>query len=51
MAMGATPKCHFVSGLWELGSLEIPEVKTPTTLGAHNFACISPIEMRSKEKL
>jgi hypothetical protein len=30
------------------GSLEIPKVGTPATLGAHNFACRPPIEIRSE---
>jgi len=32
-------------------SLEIPKVRTFTTLGAYNFVCGPPIEMRSKAKL
>jgi hypothetical protein len=32
-------------------SLEIPKIRTSTTLGPHNFVCRSPIEMISKEKL
>ncbi len=42
-----TPKCHFVSGL-PSGSPEIPKVGTSMTLGAHNFVCKPPIEMKSK---
>ncbi len=48
--MGPAPKCHFVSGLPN-GNPEIRKVKTPTTLGAHNFMCKPPIEMKSKAKL
>ncbi len=36
LAIGRAPKCHFVMGL-PSGSLEIPKVETPTTLGAHKF--------------
>jgi len=50
MAMGPTPKRHFVLGL-PSGSLEIPIVGTLVTLGAHNFVCRPLIEMMSKEKL
>jgi len=50
MATGPAPKCHFVSGL-QSESLEIPTIMTFTTLGAHNFACRPPIEMRSQAKL
>ncbi len=34
-----------------LGSLEIPKVGTPATLGAYNFECRPPIEIRFKAKL
>jgi hypothetical protein len=37
LAMGPTPKCHFVLRLPN-GSPEIPKVGTFATLGAHNFA-------------
>ncbi len=37
MAMGPTPKCHFVLRL-PSGSPEIPKVGTPATLGVHSFA-------------
>ncbi len=50
LAMGPTPKCHFVPGL-PSGSPEIPKVGTFVTLGAHNFVCIPLIEMRFKTKL
>jgi hypothetical protein len=50
MATGLAPKCHFVPRL-PSGSLEIPKIGTPTTLGGHNFVCKTPIEMRSKSKL
>jgi hypothetical protein len=48
--MGPTLKCHFVLGLpsW---SPEIPKIKTPTTLEAHNFVCKPPIAMSFQEKL
>jgi hypothetical protein len=46
--MGPTPKCHYVPGL---GSLEIPEIGTFTTLEAHNFLCKFLIEVRFKAKL
>jgi hypothetical protein len=47
---GSTPNCHFVLGLpsW---NLEIPKVATFGTLGAHNFLCKPPIEMRFEAKL
>jgi hypothetical protein len=32
-------------------NIEIPTTKIPTTLGAHNFSCKSPIEMRFEAKL
>jgi len=48
--MGLAPKCHFVSRLPN-GSPKIPKVGTLATLGAHNFVCRPPIEMRSKSKL
>jgi len=38
---------HFVSGIPN-GSLEIPKVEIPATLGPHNFVCKPSIEMRSK---
>jgi hypothetical protein len=50
LAMGLASKCHFVLGL-PSGSLEIHKVGTLATLGAHNFVCRPPIEMRSKAKL
>jgi hypothetical protein len=30
---------------------KIPQIRTPATLGPHNFVCRPPIEMRSKAKL
>jgi len=45
-----TSKWHFVPGLPN-GSLEIAKVGPLATLGPHNFAWRSPIEMRSKAKL
>jgi hypothetical protein len=33
------------------GSPKIPKVRTPATLGAHNFVWRPPIEMRSEAKL
>ncbi len=50
MAMGPTPKCHFVLGL-PSGNPEIPIVGTLAILGAHNFVCRPLIEMMSEEKL
>ncbi len=50
LATGPAPKCHFVSRL-PSGSPEIPTIRTPATLGVHNFACKPPIEMRSEAKL
>jgi hypothetical protein len=50
LAMGPTPKCHFVLGL-PSGSPEIPEIGTLAILEAHNFVCKSLIEVRSKTKL
>jgi hypothetical protein len=50
LATGLAPKCHFVSGL-PFGNPGIPKVGTPATLGAHNFVCRPPIEMKSKSKL
>ncbi len=50
LAMGPAPKCHFVAGL-PSGNFEIPNIGTPTTLGAHNFVCKPLIEMKSKAKL
>jgi hypothetical protein len=49
LATGPTPKCHFVLELPN-GSPKIP-TRTPATLGAHNFACKPPIDVRSKAKL
>jgi hypothetical protein len=48
MAMGLAPKCHFVLGL-PTGSPEIPKVRTPATLEAHNFVVRPSIEMRFEE--
>ncbi len=48
--MGLAPKWHFVPGLPN-ESPEIPKVRIPVTLGAHNFVCTPPIKMRSKAKL
>ncbi len=50
LTMGPTPKCHFVPRL-PSGSLKIPKVGIPTTLGAHNFVCRPPIEMNFEAKL
>ncbi len=50
LATGPAPKCHFVPRL-PSGSLEIPKIGTPMTLGAHNFVCKPLIEVRSKAKL
>jgi hypothetical protein len=50
MATGPAPKCHFVSKL-PSENPKILKIGTPTTLGVHNFVCISPIKMRFKEKL
>ncbi len=47
---GPHPNGIFVPGL-SFGSLEIPKVVTPTTLGPNNFVCKPLIEMRSKTKL
>ncbi len=47
---GATSKWHFVPRL-PRGSPEIPTIRSPPTLGAHNFTCKPPITMRSKIKL
>jgi hypothetical protein len=49
LAIEPTPKCHFVPRL-PSESPEILTTGTPTILGAHNFACRPPIEMRSKTK-
>jgi hypothetical protein len=46
LAMGLTPKRHFVLGLLN-ESPEIPKVQTLATLGAHNFVFELLIEMRS----
>jgi len=48
--MGPTPKCHFVRGL-PSGSLEILTIGTSATLGAHNFTCRPPIDMKFEAKL
>jgi hypothetical protein len=50
LAMGPTPKYHFVLGLPN-GSSEIPKIGTPATLESHNFVCRPLIEVRSEEKL
>jgi hypothetical protein len=47
---GTSTQCHFVLGLPN-GSPEIPKIRTLATLGAHNFACRPPIEMRYEAKL
>ncbi len=44
------PKHHFVLGL-PTKSPEIPKIGTLATLGAHNFVCRPPIEMRFQAKL
>jgi hypothetical protein len=41
MAMGPTPKCHFVLG-FPSGNFEIPKIGTPATLETHNFVCKPP---------
>jgi hypothetical protein len=55
MAMRPTRKCYFVSGLPsespKIPTTRIPTTRIPATLGAHNFVCRPPIEMRFKEKL
>ncbi len=48
--MGPAPKCHFVSKILS-GSLEIPKIGTPTTLGAHNFVYRPLIEMKFEGKV
>ncbi len=50
LAMGPTPKHHFVPGLpsW---SPEILEIGTLAILEAHNFVCTPLIEVRIKAKL
>jgi hypothetical protein len=50
LATGPTPKYHFVLRLPN-GNLEIPKIKTPIILEAHNFVCEPSIEMKFKEKL
>jgi hypothetical protein len=50
LSHGTSTKCHFILGL-PSGRSKIPIVETPATLGAHNFACRPPIEMRSEAKL
>jgi hypothetical protein len=50
LAMGPTPKCHFVSRLPN-GSLEIPEIGLLATLRAHKVLCRPLIEMRYEAKL
>jgi hypothetical protein len=50
LATGPAPKCHLVLGL-PSGSLEIPKIKTPLTLEAHNFVCKPLIEVRFEAKL
>ncbi len=35
----------------EVGGPDIPKIRTPTTLEAHNFLCGPLIEVRSKAKL
>jgi hypothetical protein len=44
--MGATFKWHFI-----LRSPRIPTIQTPTTLGAHNFACRLSIATSYEAKL
>ncbi len=50
LAMGPTPKCHFVSRLpsW---SPEILKIGIFTILETHNFVCRLSIKVKSKEKL
>jgi hypothetical protein len=50
LTMGPTSKCHFVLGLSN-GSPEIFKIETPVILEAHNFVCITLIEVRFKAKL
>jgi hypothetical protein len=50
LAMGPTPKCHFVLG-FPSGNPEIPNIRIPTTLEARNFVHWPSIEVRSKAKL
>jgi hypothetical protein len=50
LATRPTPKCHFVPRL-PSGSPEIPKIRTPITLEAHNFVCKPLIEVRFKEKM
>ncbi len=47
---GASIQMAFFPGL-PSGSLEIPKVGIPATLGAHNFVYKPPIDMRSKTQL
>jgi hypothetical protein len=42
--MERTPKCHFVPGF----PPEIPKIRIPVTLEAHNLVCKSSIEVRFK---
>ncbi len=49
LTIGPAPKCHFVPRLPN-GNLEIFTIGIPTILGAHNFVCKPPIEIRSKTK-
>ncbi len=44
LAMERTPKCHFVPGF----PPEIPKIRIPVTLEAHNLVCKSSIEVRFK---
>jgi hypothetical protein len=46
LAIGPTPKCHFVLG-FPSGGPEISKIGIPTTLEAHNFVCRPLIEVRS----
>jgi len=47
---GTNTQMSFCPGTF-IWSPEIPTTKTLVTLGAHNFACRPPIEMRSQAKL
>jgi hypothetical protein len=50
MAMGLALKCHFALA-FPNGSPEILKIWILATLGAHNFVCRPPIEVRSEGKL
>ncbi len=46
--MRPASKCHFFLGL-QSGNPEIPKVRPPANLGAHNFVCEPSNEMRLKK--